>query len=197
MAFCYAVHLSTQTSNPSTTNSAELSSAEQSSSFDANSSSDRQEVPRILRNPNSIIVFTTAHHLFLPWARQIHYTPSYPISLRHLNIILPSTPRSSTPHLSFKCLNTLKASLFSSMRATFPAHLILHLIILITYGGEWNHEVTSTPFSPASSYFLPLWHKYLSQHPVLVHPQRTFVPQYERLLYIHILQLFGVLSSAI
>jgi hypothetical protein len=35
-------------------------------------------------------------------------------------------------------------------------------------------------FSPTSYHFIPVWYKYSPQHPVLKHPQSTFLPYCQR-----------------
>jgi hypothetical protein len=85
-------------------------------------------------------VFTRALHSSLSRARSIQSTQPHPISLRSILILssyirlglLPSVFPFGFP------IKILYAFLFSSIRATCPAHLILlDLIILIILGGEY------------------------------------------------------------
>jgi hypothetical protein len=72
-------------------------------------------------------VFTTSLHWSLSWAIWIQSTPSHPISLRSI-LILSTYLRLGLPSGLFPSglpINILYAFLFSPIRATFPAHLIL------------------------------------------------------------------------
>jgi hypothetical protein len=95
--------------------------------------------PEFCRTPRFITVFTRALDWSLSWARSIQSIPSHPVYLRsililstHLRLRLPSglfPPRFLT--------NILYAFLFSPIRATCPAHLILlDLLNLIMFGEE-------------------------------------------------------------
>ena len=76
-----------------------------------------------------ITVFTPARHFFLTSNRSIQSTLSQLITF---NIILPSVPRSSMwcPSLRFPHQH-LYVPLFSHIRATCPAYLLLHLVTRI------------------------------------------------------------------
>jgi hypothetical protein len=88
-----------------------------------------------------INVFTRAVHWSLFWARSIQSTPSHPISLRSI-LILSTYLRLGLPSGLLRSgypTNILYAFLFSQIRATCPAHLILlDLIILIILGEKYN-----------------------------------------------------------
>jgi hypothetical protein len=90
--------------------------------------------PSISWNPRFITEFTTALYLYLPWTRPIKSTPPYSISTRSTLLL------STHLRLGHACglfpssflTNNLYAVLFSSIRATCPAHLILlNFMILI------------------------------------------------------------------
>jgi hypothetical protein len=68
--------------------------------------------------------------------KPVHTTRSILILSIHLRLGLPS----SLFHSGFPT-NNLYTFLFSPIRVTCPAHLIfLHLIVLIIFGEEYNHE---------------------------------------------------------
>ena len=70
----------------------------------------------------------------------------------------------------------------SLIRATCPVHLIILYFITRTIFGEQYRSLCSSLcsflHSPVTS--SPLMPKYSPQHPILKHPQPTFLPQCER-----------------
>jgi hypothetical protein len=94
-----------------------------SPSREANSSSARQEIPQIFRNPN---VHYHAHNSppLVPIPNQVNPVRACPLyfSVVHLNTILPSTPKSCRWSISitFPPTQSLQAGLLSATRATYP-----------------------------------------------------------------------------
>jgi len=123
-----------------------------------------RNLPHFHETPRLITVFTKACHLPLPWVRQTQSTFSYPISFRfilivssHLHLGLPSGF-----FLSDFPTTTLYAFLLFPTHATCPTHrILLHL------WGVQSMNLLIMQFSPVSCYFIPLRHKYASQHSVL------------------------------
>ena len=115
---------------------------EQSFSWEANRFSASQKIPRILWNPK---VHYRIHKCppTVPVPNQLDpfHTPTSHFLKTHLNAIHPSTPGSPKFFLSLRFLYT---SLFSSIRATCPAHLIHFDLITGTEFGEQYRSLSSS-----------------------------------------------------
>ena len=77
---------------------------------------------------------------------------------------------------------TLYTPLLSPTRATYTAHLIpLDLINWILFGEQYRSlSFSLCSFFPLPCHLVSLRHKCSPQHPILKHPQLTFLPQCER-----------------
>ena len=139
--------------------------------------------PAYYRTRKFIAVCTSARLLSLSCDRpnQTMLTPSHFLKI-HFNITVQSMPRYPiwplsirSPHQNSVCTSLLPHS------ATWLANHILHLIIPIIFG-EDSRSLSSSlcSFFPLPFHFVPLRPKYLPQHPILKHPQRTFLLQCER-----------------
>jgi hypothetical protein len=97
-----------------------------------------------------------------------------------LNIIHPSMPGSYESSLSLRFPH--QNPVYTSprlIRASCPAHLILLDLIPRTILGEQYRSLSSSlySFSPLPCYLVRLRPKYSPLHPILKHPQLTFLPQ--------------------
>jgi hypothetical protein len=133
-----------------------------------------QELPSISWNPK--VQYRV--HWSLSWAISIESTPSHLISLR--SIFISSThqrlglPSGLFPS-GFPPISYMHSPSPHSCYMPGPSHpsWLDHSNYTL-----WRVQVMklTMQFSPISCYFIPLWSKYPSQHPVLKHPQSMFLP---------------------
>ena len=119
-----------------------------------------------------VTAFTSARHLSISWAILIQSMPHSHFLKVHFNIIPQST--SGSPKLSFLQVSPPKPCMhLSPQGATCPAHhILLYLITQIIFG----EELLIMRCSPPPCYVVHLSPKYSPQHPILKHPQPTFLP---------------------
>jgi hypothetical protein len=84
-----------------------------------------KKVPAFHGTRRFITVFTRARHLFISWVRRIQFTPSNPISLRSILLILSlqSAAGSSERHLPFKLSDAKMVHIFNLSNACYMHRL--------------------------------------------------------------------------
>jgi len=157
---------------------------EESPSWDANRFASSQEISRNFGTRIFITAITSALHLSLSWSSSIHSIPPHQTSWRSI-LILSSHPRLCLPNGLFPSgvpTQTLFMLLLSPIRATCPAHLILLDFITRTNLDEEYKSLSSSlcSFLHTLATSFPLRPKYSPHHPILKHPQPTFLPRRER-----------------
>ena len=118
----------------------------------------------------------------LSWASSIQSTPPHPTSWRSI-LILSSCLRLGLPSGFLTQVSPPKPCIrLSFIRATCSAHHILLGFITRTIFGDQYRSLSSSLCSFLHSLVTssPLRPKYSPQHPILKHPQPTFLPQCER-----------------
>ena len=133
-----------------------------------------------------ITVFTTARYFYLSWGKSVQSRPSLYFFTIHFNITFPPAHTSSKRCLSLKVFPpkpytqlspfVLRALPISFFFILSPKEHVVRSI---------NHEATHCVFF-CSLLLLTLRPKYLPQHPILEHPQPTFLPQYGRPDFTHV-----------
>ena len=125
-----------------------------------------------------ITAFASARHLSLSWARSIHSMPPIPLSEYPFKYFTPIYPWVfqvvSFPQVSLSKPFTL---LYSPPKSYMPRPY---------HSSRFDQPVRSDHYTPhyvvfsIHCYFVPLRPKYSPQHPILRHPQPTFLPRCER-----------------
>ena len=157
---------------------------EQSPSWEANGSQLVKKFPAFYGTRMFITAFTSVRQLSLSWASSIQSITPHPIFLKiPLNIIHTSMPESTKWSLSlrFPHQNPVYSSPLPHTRY-MPRQ---------SHSSRFDHrndiwwaiqiiKLHIMQFSPLPCYIVPLRPKYSPQHPVLKHPQATFLPQCKR-----------------
>jgi hypothetical protein len=133
-----------------------------------------------------ITVFTTARYFYLSWGKSVQSRPSLYFFTIHFNITFPSALSlpSDVFHSKFSNQSHIHSCPPYMLRA-LPVSFFLILSPKERVVRSLNHEATHCVFF-SSPLLLPLRPKCLSQHPILEHPQPTFLHQYEKQSFTHV-----------
>ena len=153
-------------------------------SWKANRFSTSQEIPHILWNPK---VYSRIHKCPppVPILSQINpvRTPTSHFLKIHLIIILPSKLGSPKWSLSLRFSHKKLCMCLSSLHTLYmprPSHSSRCYYPKNIWWAVQIIKLHVIQLHPLPCYLVPLRPKYFSQHPILIHPQPTFLPQCER-----------------
>ena len=155
---------------------------QQSPSWEANGFSASQKFSRILRNPN--IHYHTHNRRspasILSQINPVHAFPYHFLKI-HIKIFLPSTLRSCTWSLFFGLSDQKPVCAYPhTCYMPQPSHSSLFYHPNSIGWAVRIIKLFNLLFFPFPCYFVPLRPKYSPQHPILKHPQPSFLPQCEQ-----------------
>jgi hypothetical protein len=158
-------------------------SMEQIPSWEANRFVASQEILSVLLNPK---VHYRIHKCPPPFSipsqpNPVHNPTSHLLKI-YPNIILPSTPGSPPWPLSLRFLHQNPIYVSPSHPRYIP-HTSHSFRFYHPHNIGWGTQIMKLliiKFSSVPCYLVPLRPKYFPQHPILKHPQRMLLPQFQR-----------------